>query len=253
MIPIGDDVSRTKTPFMTYGVVLFCICVFMEQLGEFGGREMIEKYAVVPKHVANAFKKDVLGQDDTKVSIHAPVQASPPTSSVWKTLLTSVFLHGDLSHLFWNMFALVIFGRSVENRIGHVGFAYVFVATGILSSVASVLVAVDSTTPSIGASGSIAGLKGAFLVLFFRSRILTVIPFGIAYPTFYVPAPLVVGIWFYFQMKWGIADLNGTVTSNIGWWAHIGGFVAGCVLLIVGSLVTMRWRSIKTSHAAMLA
>lgn len=254
MIFIGDDVSRTKTPWMTYGVVVFCIWVFLQQVSErHGGLTMIERYAVVPADVATAFSTDVLGVMDLRTTSTTPVQLSPSDFSAWKTLLTSVFLHGDLSHLFWNMFALVIFGRSVENRLGHVGFAYLFIATGVLSSVASVLVAVDSTTPSIGASGAIAGLKGAFLVLFFRSRILTVVPFGIAFPTFYVPAPIVVGIWFYFQVKWGIADFNGTITSNIGWWAHIGGFVAGCGLVLVGSLATRRWRSIRTNQVAMPA
>lgn len=239
MIPINDDVSRAKLPWMTFLMIGICSAVFVLQMtADDGGCDIVDSYGVVPRRVVSALKGTdywhcYVGHGRTRNALD-PFEVEPVQTSPWLTLFTSVFLHGSIGHLFWNMMFLYALGRSVEDRIGHISFGLMFAATGISASMTSVFADMARTTPGLGASGAVAGVMGTYILLLPRARVLTIIPLVFLYPTFYIPAPLVLGLWFVLQLYYGIAELSGSITSNVGWWAHIGGFVAGYGLVFAG-------------------
>jgi len=142
-------------------------------------------------------------------------------------LFTSMFLHGGWGHLFGNMLYLWIFGDNVEDRMGHVGYLFFYLVCGVAAGVAHVLTNAGSAVPTVGASGAIAGVLGAYLVLFPRARVLTLLPF---FTTVYFPASFFLGIWFVMQVFSGAWQLGVAHTSNVAFLAHVGGFVAGAFL-----------------------
>jgi len=143
---------------------------------------------------------------------------------------SSMFLHGGFWHLLSNMWILFIFGDNVEDRMGHFRFSVFYLAMGLLAGVAHTLTELTSVVPTIGASGAIAGVLGAYLVLYPRSRVLTVIPIFF-YPLFLeLPAFVFLGVWFLTQLLAGTMSAGGGAVGGVAWWAHIGGFIAGIVL-----------------------
>ena len=164
--------------------------------------------------------------------------------SMWEvtiTLVTSLFLHGGFVHLFGNMIYLWTFGDAVEDIFGHSRYFLFFVACGVVGSLAHTIVFPLSTIPSIGASGSIAGILGAFLVLRPRARIVTLFPLIIYWAMAEIPAALFLPVWFLMQFFNGFASLaaaRGTEeVAGVAWWAHVGGFAFGA--LVAG---VVRWR-----------
>ena len=130
-------------------------------------------------------------------------------------------------HFLGNMWFLHIFGDNVEDRLGHIGFTLFYLASGILASVAHLVTNPNSTVPTIGASGAIAGVMGAYSVLYPKSQVQSIVPlFGII-QFMTVPAPLFLGIWFVMQLFQGAAAITTQATTGVAWWAHIGGFVVG--------------------------
>jgi len=151
----------------------------------------------------------------------------------YPTLITSMFLHGGWLHLGGNMLYLWIFGDNVEDRMGHVGFLIFYIITGIAAVMSHILLEPNSSVPLIGASGAIAGVLGAYLVLFPRHRILSLIPFGLFSRFVHVPAIYFLPIWFVLQLISGLVSIAAGQAQGIAWWAHVGGFVAGMVLVFV--------------------
>jgi membrane associated rhomboid family serine protease len=147
------------------------------------------------------------------------------------TFVTSTFLHGGFLHLIGNMWSLWIFGDNVEDRMGHGRFLVFYLLCGAGAGLAQYLAMPDSAVPTIGASGAIAGVMGAYFVMFPRARILMLFPVFL-YPMFFVmPAFLYLGYWFLFQLLTGTAALAGSgQVGGVAWWAHAGGFVAGVLL-----------------------
>jgi membrane associated rhomboid family serine protease len=147
-------------------------------------------------------------------------------------LLTSTFLHGGLLHLLGNMLYLWVFGDNVEDRLGHGGYLLFYLAAGAAGSIAHIISNPQSTIPTIGASGAIAGILGAYLLFFPRARVLTLIPIGFFITTAYVPAPLFLFIWFILQViNVSFAGLTAGA-QTVAWWAHIGGFVFGFIFVL---------------------
>jgi len=151
----------------------------------------------------------------------------------YPTLITSMFLHGGWFHLGGNMLYLWIFGDNVEDRMGHVGFLIFYVIAGIAAVMTHILLDPNSSVPLVGASGAIAGVLGAYLVLFPRARILSLIPFGFFSRFVHVPAIYFLPIWFVLQLISGLGSMVAGQAEGIAWWAHVGGFVAGMVLAFV--------------------
>lgn len=208
MIPLRDANPTRKTPFVTYVFVALNALVFVgELLLDSQGQldSFITQWGVVPVELLN----DPLGE-------------SP-------TLLTSMFLHGGWAHLFGNMLYLWVFGDNLEDRMGTIRFIVFYVATGLVATAAQVAISPQSAVPTIGASGAIAGVLGGYLVLFPRARITTIVFRFITE----VPALIVLGFWFVYQFFFGIASLS-TMDMQVGgvaFFAHIGGFVAGMILV----------------------
>ena len=153
-----------------------------------------------------------------------------PAAFSWMNVITSMFLHGGFLHVAGNMLYLWIFGDNVEDRMGHGRFLVFYLLCGIAAALAQTITAPDSTVPMVGASGAIAGVMGAYFVLYPRSRIVTLLPLFFFFQVIEVPAIAFLGIWFLMQFVSGIGSIGATIgrsSGGIAFWAHIAGFVAG--------------------------
>lgn len=212
MFPIGDDDVRGAGPgYVNLLLIAVNVIVFLYQVSLGPGiQDFINRWGVIP---ANIIQGEGL-----------------------ITLLTSMFLHGGWLHLIGNMLFLWVFGDNIEAVLGHVGYLLFYLAGGLAASAAHILVGPDSTIPSVGASGAIAAVLGAYIVMFPRSRIRVLLVFFFLTIT-RVSALVFLGLWFVMQLLNGIAGIADTAqTSGIAFWAHIGGFVFGliCGFLLKG-------------------
>jgi len=149
-----------------------------------------------------------------------------------RAILLSMFLHGGWAHVLGNMLYLWIFGDNVEDRLGRPGFLFFYVFCGWFATMAHAYTNMSSAVPSIGASGAIAGVLGAYLVMFPKARVLTLVPLGYFLRVTELPALLVLGLWFVLQLFSGTLSLGAqsAQSGGVAWWAHIGGFVMGMIL-----------------------
>jgi membrane associated rhomboid family serine protease len=160
-------------------------------------------------------------------------QSDLPFSAVALPFLTSMFLHGGWLHLIGNMWYLWIFGDNIEDRIGHFSYLIFYLLCGLGAGIAHTTLNYDSTAPSIGASGAIAGVLGAYLVSYPFARVLTLVPIFVFLQVIEIPALIVLGFWFLVQFLYGATAL-ASATGNSGgvaWWAHVGGFIVGMILV----------------------
>jgi membrane associated rhomboid family serine protease len=162
----------------------------------------------------------------------ALIPARWQTQPIWfgVTLFTSMFLHGGWLHFLSNMWTLFIFGDNVEDRMGPIGFLVFYLLSGLAASLLQFAFGADSTIPVIGASGAIAGVLGAYLVLYPRSRVVTLIFVFLFASTVRIPAVFYLGFWFLSQVYYGITSL-GAAAGGVAWWAHIGGFIFGVAMV----------------------
>jgi membrane associated rhomboid family serine protease len=228
MFPIGDENERGHGPaFVSLAIIALNILVFvfLQGAGSSAGEEFTYGYAAVPYEITN-------GVDLTEpVPIEVDGQTyqlpqEPGPDPIWLTLLSSIFMHGGWLHLGGNMLFLWIFGDNVEHRIGHALYLGFYLVAGVIASFAQILTATDSIIPTLGASGAISGVLGAYLVMFPTNRV-TVFLFRILLP---VPAIVAIGMWAAFQFINGIGAASVTAeTGGVAYMAHIGGFVAGLV------------------------
>lgn len=221
MFPISDDNPTRTIPYVTYGLIALNILVFFYEasLPEAALERFFYSAAVVPVELTASF------QDAFTTTGELPE---------WSTLITSQFLHGGWLHLFGNMLFLWIFGNNVEDELGHVQFLFFYLLCGVLAALTQWFFAPFSEIPSLGASGAIAGVMGAYIVRFPLVRILTLISI---FP-FRIPAFAFLGLWFVQQAFYGVASLNvptniGMESGGVAYWAHAGGFVFGALLGLV--------------------
>jgi membrane associated rhomboid family serine protease len=223
MIPLRDDIRSEKRPFVTWGFMAACVGVFIYQaLTEYqdpkAGHILVRTYGMIPSDVVSG-------------------------RHLW-TLLTSMFLHGGFFHIIGNMLYLWIFGDNVEDAFGHSWFFVVYLFTGAAGSLLQIALMPGSTVPTIGASGAISGVMGAYLVLFPRARVLTLIPIFFFIRLIYLPAPLLLGFWILIQVLNGCGSVPGT--GGVAYFAHIGGFASGLILgLLVRNRVRRPWYEIS--------
>lgn len=214
MIPIRDDVRASTFSLVNYLLIAANILVFVYELS-LGNRldGFIFQWAMVPAEVTTA-----------------PFQGGPGNPPTFATLFTSMFLHGGWEHLLGNMLFLWVFGDNVEDAMGRLRYLVFYLVSGLAAAAAQILVTPDSSLPSLGASGAISGVLGAYLVLYPRARVLTWVPVLI-FLVFRLPAVVFLGLWFFFQFVRGLAAVGDASMGGVAWWAHIGGFVAGLVLV----------------------
>ncbi|NJL35973.1 MAG: rhomboid family intramembrane serine protease [Leptolyngbyaceae cyanobacterium SM1_4_3] len=221
MVPLRDDNPTQITPYVTYGLILLNILVFFYEasLSPPALEAFFREWAVVPAELTASFQG-------------AATSTIPPE---WLTLITAQFLHGGFLHLGGNMLYLWIFGNNIEERLGRVKYIIFYLLCGILASLAQWYFAQTSNIPSLGASGAIAGVMGAYILRFPQARVLTLIPLGFLLYPIRIPALFFLGIWFVQQALYGLVSLNaptniGMESGGIAYWAHAGGFAVGAVL-----------------------
>ncbi len=224
MIPIRDDAPRFSTPYITYFLVALNSLVFVMELSlSLPERDaLMYKLGVVPQHLSAWMLGTFTG--------------SGHVSSVGALLpvFTSMFLHASWLHLIANMWVLWIFGDNVEDYLGHLPYLVFYLATGIAAAFVDVLLNAHSPVPTVGASGAIAGVMGAFLLLYPRARVLTIVPLIILFTFWWLPAWIVLGYWFIAQFISGAATEVTTAhaaSGGVAFWAHVGGFLAGMALI----------------------
>lgn len=221
MVPLRDKNPVYITPFVTYGLIAANILVFFQEISL--NPAELNRFFAIWALVPAEFTASLTGQ-----TLISPIPE-------WMTLFTSQFLHGGLLHIAGNMLFLWIFGNNVEEQLGHVRYLGFYLACGVLAALAQWYVSAYSEVPSLGASGAIAGVMGAYILKFPGAKITTLIPLGIFFWTADIPAFFFIGVWFVQQAFAGVASLEvhssvGMESGGIAYWAHAGGFIAGAIL-----------------------
>lgn len=208
MIPIRDQIPTRRTPVVNYLLIGINILVFiLIWLSGSSQEALVEQFAMIPSHFADGITfRDIL------------------------TIFTSMFMHAGLAHIAGNMLYLWIFGDNVEDSLGPIKYLLFYLAGGVLASVTHILTNPGSQLPTVGASGAIAAVLGAYLVLYPQSKIVTFIPLGFFLRMTIVPAVFVLGLWFVLQLFNGVLSLGQADVGGVAFWAHIGGFIAGIVM-----------------------
>ena len=223
MIPLSDpDIHRRSTPYVTGALLVASVLVFLHQLSldDLGTFLFTYKYAAIPAEVLGGEHLSQIpvftGQGVRTIDVTSPIPD-------WATMFTSMFMHAGFLHLAGNMLYLWAFGKSIEDRFGHLAYLVFYLLAGVVAVVAHSLVDSSSFTPMVGASGAIAGVLGAYLLLYPFSRINTLLFFGLIM-SFRVPAIVLLGFWAAIQYFNGVASLGPEVSSGgVAYFAHIGG------------------------------
>lgn len=213
MFPLYDENPPRTTPYLTYGLIGVNILVFLHELS-LSSQELeqfFQMYAVTPQELTINFAQE------------------------WTTLFTSQFLHGGWWHLISNMVFLWVFGNNVEDRMGHLKYLIFYLSCGALAALCQWFIGINSSIPSLGASGAIAGVLGAYVIRFPQSRIRTLAFLGFFVTTIRIPAIILIGIFVIQNVISGLASLQAAAnmsveTGGVAYWAHIGGFAFGIIL-----------------------
>lgn len=230
IFPIGDDNSdRTTTPIVNYALIAINILVFVLLQGVGSNDQFTYAYATVPQEIVTGtdIARPVPVGVDPATGRMETIPLQPIAFSVYITLLTSMFMHGSIMHLLGNMLYLWIFGDNLENRLGHVRYLIFYLVCGIIASLAHVFMNMDSYIPSLGASGAISGVLGGYILLYPRRRVRAIVMRGFLTE---IPAFAAIGIWILFQVIEGYMN-RGAEGGGVAYAAHIGGFIAGLVLI----------------------
>lgn len=210
MIPLRDSARRGSVPLVVAGLIVACVGLQLHVQGlrpESAVREVYLTYGAIPSIVLNG-----------------------PWARSGITLVASMFLHGGWAHLVPNMLYLWVFGDNIEDAMGHARFLVFYLTTGVLAGLVHALTNASSTVPLVGASGAIAGVLGAYLILYPRSRVMSLVLLLPFVRLMELPAAVVLSVWFALQLAQGLMVLGAPGVTSIAWWAHVGGFAAGIVL-----------------------
>jgi membrane associated rhomboid family serine protease len=209
MFPLYDDNPTARDPIVTYLLIGLCVGAFLWQLGQ-NESAVLYTYGMVPARLFGLW--------------HPPraYQVVP----AWATLLTSLFLHGGWLHLIGNMLFLWIFGNNIEDVLGRGRFLFFYICCGVVAALTQAFLSYGSHVPMVGASGAIAGVLGAYLLLYPNANVLCIVIYFIVN----IPAWILLSLWFAMQLLSGLARSPGT--PGVAFWAHVGGFVSGIILAI---------------------
>jgi membrane associated rhomboid family serine protease len=230
VIPLKDYPGpRRRVPWVTWGLIAVNIVIFLYQvsLGSDAPAFMFA-YAVVPVAVTHNIPQTSLPGVPAHLPFHTP-------GLVYLTLLTAMFLHAGWLHIGGNMLYLYIFGDNVEDRMGHLPYLLFYLFCGVVAGITQIAVDPNSTVPSLGASGAIAGVLAAYLVLFPSAGVRTIIFIFIFFTIVTLPAIVLIGLWFLLQFFDGVAALSQVQQGmgGVGYFAHVGGFVSGLVITLL--------------------
>ena len=219
MLPLRDENPTSRTPIVNYILIAINILVFVFQVMLGASQEsFVYQFALIPEQIMGG-----VGVDDVL------------------DVFTSMFMHAGLAHIGGNMLYLWIFGDNVEDAMGHGRYLFFYLIGGVVASLAHVLTNPASQIPTVGASGAIAAVLGAYLILYPQSRVVTLIFLGYFIRLAMVPAVVVLGLWFVLQLFQGVLTLGAADVGGVAFWAHIGGFVVGLVLAKILAKRTPRY------------
>ena len=215
MFPLYDENPTRITPYFTYGLIGMNVLVFLHEisLSNLQLEQFFQLYAVIPQELTINWSRE------------------------WTTLFTSQFLHGGWWHLISNMIYLWVFGNNIEDRLGHFKYLLFYLICGAIAALCQWFIGIYSTIPSLGASGAISGVLGAYLIWFPQARITTLIFLGFFVTTINVPALVIIGIFFVQNLISGFASLQAAAnmsveTGGVAYWAHLGGFIVGSIFAL---------------------
>jgi membrane associated rhomboid family serine protease len=218
-IPLHDHIRRQVTPFFSFALIAASVLVFLFELSL--GRNvdgLVFYFGIIPARYTLP---------------HVAVQYTP--AGLFVPLFASMFLHGGWLHLLGNMLFLFVFGRSIEDRFGHLKFLFIYLLGGLGGAMLHIILNAGSHVPTIGASGAIAGILGAYFISYPRARITTLVPILFFFWTIEVPAVVLLGYWFLIQFFTGfqMQAIQSATAGGVAWWAHVGGFVVGLLLALI--------------------
>ncbi len=217
MIPISDANTTRRFPIMNWTLIAMNVVVFLYELS-LNSRQLdhlISTWGAVPINILYAISHPA----------QAPVQ-------IWLTLITAQFLHAGWLHIIGNMLFLWVFGDNIEGVLGHLTYVFFYLISGVVAMIVQSIVSGPVDIPSIGASGAIAGVLGAYIVLYPRNRVTVLFPIFILFWTVNIPAIIVIGWWFIQQFFYGLGVLSDAAAGGVAFWAHIGGFIAGMIMIL---------------------
>ena len=208
MLPLRDEIPSRRIPYVNYIFIAINVLVFIWQfqVGQSDPR-LVYQFALIPAQITTGI-----------------------TLPAFLHIFTSMFMHGGLAHIGGNMLYLWIFGDNIEDAMGHGRYLLFYLLGGFIASAAHIISSPFSQIPTVGASGAIAAVLGAYLILYPKARVLTLVTFGFFIRLTMVPAVIVLGLWFILQLFQGVLTAGGPDMGGVAFWAHIGGFVAGLFL-----------------------
>ncbi len=233
MIPLRDINPTSIFPLLTVAIIVVNVAVFLfvQPFDDGESEDFFYETAAIACELTTGDPLESTEIDNGVCLEDQGEGAVFPDKNVWVAALVSMFLHGGLLHIGFNMWSLWIFGNNVEEAFGVAGYGLLYTAAGVAATAGFVVANQDSTVPLVGASGAIAGIMGAYLVLFPRHRILTLI-----FPIFIVTIPAVAFLGIWFLLQFGLAGQD----SNVAWEAHVAGFVAGAAVALVLRPILLR-------------
>jgi membrane associated rhomboid family serine protease len=210
MFPLYDTVRSRRFPFINLMLILINVLAFLYemQMDPSVLKEFIFEWGLIPVRLLN------------------------DPSMAWSTIFTSMFLHGGWFHIINNMWVLFIFGDNVEARMGGMRYLIFYLLCGVAAGLLQTYVLTSSQQPMIGASGAVAGVLGAYLILFPHSRIASLVPILFIFTIIEIPAVIFLLFWFVLQLYSGLFAIGGGSGSGIAWWAHVGGFLFGVIMVV---------------------
>ncbi len=231
MIPIRDSVRSRTIPYVNLTIIAANLLVFVYELTLGSGlNRFLCDWGVISRDVTNFFAPPhrpefVLGP--------CGLSSSPVEADVLLRPFTAMFIHAGWLHILGNMLFLWIFGDNVEDALGHLRYLLFYLICGLAADAAQVFMTPNDLLPAVGASGAIAGVMGAYLVLYPRANIAVLVPLLILLGAIYIPAVLLIGVWFLIQLFSGVASIGYATggSGGVAWWAHIGGFLVGMLLI----------------------
>ena len=225
MIPLNDENPSYSTPVVVYALIAINVVVFLHEMSLGRGLDgFFQLYAVIPQQLSASFNG---------IPVNQPVPEI-------LTLITSQFLHGGLMHIGGNMLFLWTFGDNIEHDLGHFKFLLFYLTCGVLAGLTHWFFGMQSAVPTVGASGAIAGVMGAYLIKYPRAKILTLLPLLFIFTTVRIPAIYFLGFWFVQQAFSSVASLGVPEASGVAYWAHSGGFIFGAILAPMLGLMSDR-------------
>ena len=213
-LPLYDDNPTTRTPVVTYGLIGVCVLVFLWQLGQ-DADQVAFAFGMIPSVLFGSAR------------LPPGLAVVPP----WATIFTSLFLHSGWLHIGGNTLFMWIFGNNVEDVLGHVRYLLLYLLSGVAAAMGQAFADPSSTVPMVGASGAIAGVLGAYLLIYPKANVHVLVLIVILLRIITIPAWILLGLWFGVQLLSGLMSKGGA--GGVAFWAHVGGFVTGVVLLLL--------------------